>query len=135
MRERLPRRRIVRRRRHFDAAFAAGGSAARFHGRALTLLTLPRQPQDADEVAFLTPKRIGHAAVRNRIRRRLREAYRRHIAPKTTAAASPLRLFWMAKSALATLPFPELVAQMETLYANALAAEAKRQPQGRPSDA
>ena len=134
MPERLPRRRIVRRRRHFDAVFSGdrqSGPAARFHGRALTLLTLPREPRDAqseDEVAFLTPKRLGDASLRNRLRRRLREVHRRHIASKFTGRP-PFRLFWMAKNAVGTLPFPELVAQMEALYASALA-----RAQARPSE-
>ncbi|SDU01504.1 ribonuclease P protein component [Verrucomicrobium sp. GAS474] len=125
MRERLPRRRIVRRRHHFDAAFSGEGAsgALRFHGRALTLLALPRKPGDTspDEVAFLTPKRLGDANVRNRLRRRLREVHRRHIAPQFAASPPSFRLLWMAKSSSGALPFPELVSQMEALYATALA--------------
>ncbi|HEY8966444.1 MAG TPA: ribonuclease P protein component [Candidatus Methylacidiphilales bacterium] len=120
MHERLPRRRIVRRRRHFDAAFS--GTGLRLHGRSLTLLALPKAPGDAspDEVAFLSPKRLGDAVLRNRLRRRLREAYRRHLAPRLPRP-SPLRLLWMAKHACGTLPLPDLAAQMEALHAQAVA--------------
>jgi len=113
----LPRRRILRGRRHFDAAFQTG---RRFSNRYLTLLTLsalpvPRGPQPG-EVAFLTPKRLGDAVIRNRLRRRLREGYRLHFAPETAR-----RLIWLAKGPATALDSGGLVSQMKELYARSLA--------------
>lgn len=109
----LPRARILRGRRYFDAAFQGG---RRFSNRYLTLLTLPavpppRGPQPG-EVAFLTPKRLGDAVIRNRLRRRLREGYRLHFAPETAR-----RLIWLAKGPATALDFGSLVTQMKELYA------------------
>jgi len=109
----LPRARILRGRRYFDAAFQSG---RRFSNRYLTLLTLPavtapRGPQPG-EVAFLTPKRLGDAVIRNRLRRRLREGYRLHFAPETAR-----RLIWLAKGPATALDFGSLVTQMKELYA------------------
>jgi ribonuclease P protein component len=118
-RQTLPRGRILRGRRHFDAAFKTG---RRFSSRCLTLLTLPRDESRPDlphgEVAFLTPKRIGDAVVRNKVRRRLREGYRRHFTPETTR-----RLIWLAKGPATALDFGELVTQMKELYARSLATK------------
>jgi ribonuclease P protein component len=55
-------------------------------------------------VAFLTPKKIGGAAVRNRLRRRMREIYRRSLGPAQPA----FHLVWIARPAAADLPFEEL---------------------------
>jgi len=109
----LPRARILRGRRHFDDAFQSG---RRFSNRYLTLLTLPavvlpRGPRPG-EVAFLTPKRLGDAVIRNRLRRRLREGYRLHFAPETAR-----RLIWLAKGPATALDFGSLVTQMKELYA------------------
>ena len=112
---RLPRRRILRQRRLFDEAFRA---AQRVGNRALTLLILSRSQGEASgegEVAFLTPKRLGKATLRNRLRRRLREAYRLHFPPQTER-----RLIWLAKSPATALDFRELVIQMKELHARSL---------------
>ncbi|MDD2709340.1 MAG: ribonuclease P protein component [Verrucomicrobiae bacterium] len=48
-------------------------------GRHLILYCLPPLPQDSESrAAFLSPRRIGPATRRNRVRRWLREIYRRH---------------------------------------------------------
>jgi ribonuclease P protein component len=106
--QRLPRRRILRRRRDFDAAFEKG---KRFHNRYLTLLILPREAEDSGEVAFLTPKRLGDAVIRNRLRRRLREAYRLHF-----PAGLGHRLIWLAKSPAIALDSAALVRAMKELH-------------------
>jgi ribonuclease P protein component len=120
---RLPRRRILRGRPVFDAAFQSG---RRTSSRSLTLLVLPpaaapvppgRVP--TGEVAFLTPKRLGDAVLRNRLRRRLREAYRVHLTP-ALAPGENRRLIWLAKAPATALDFGGLVAQMKDLYARSL---------------
>jgi ribonuclease P protein component len=49
-------------------------------GRLFLLEVLDRGNQDVPRVGFTVTKKVGNAAVRNRIRRRLREAVRVHAA-------------------------------------------------------
>ncbi len=77
--ESLPRGKIIRRRAVFDRARAQG---RRVTNRHLVLNLLPRDalpPGETGTAAFLTPKRVGAATVRNRLRRRMREIYRREL--------------------------------------------------------
>jgi ribonuclease P protein component len=55
-------------------------------------------------VAFLTPKRLGAATVRNKLRRRMREIYRRYVAHPSEKAY----LVWVARPPALELPFEEL---------------------------
>ncbi len=102
--EQLPRARLIRRRSLFTATRERG---RRTTNRWMTLSVLPReesQQADTSEVAFLTPKRIGGAVVRNRLRRRMREIYRR------IPGLSPREFYvvWIARPAAVELPFAEL---------------------------
>ena len=108
--EKLPRARLIRRRAVFTAARERG---RRITNRWMTLSVLPRDPADPpdrSEVAFLTPKRIGSAVIRNKLRRRMREIYRR-----TTGVRHDAYLVWIARPAAADLPFAELKECMLTL--------------------
>jgi ribonuclease P protein component len=104
--EKLPRARVIRRRTTFTATRERG---CRTNDRCLTLSVLPRDATTASgaepaEVAFLTPKRIGGAVVRNRLRRRMREIYRR----AAGVTGSDAYLVWIARPTAATLTFDEL---------------------------
>ena len=102
--EKLPRARLIRRRATFTATRERG---RRTTNRWLTLSVLVRDPAEAGEqaeVAFLTPKRIGSAVIRNRLRRRMREIYRRAVPPD----AASFYLVWIARPPAAELPFAEL---------------------------
>jgi ribonuclease P protein component len=59
----------------------------------------------------LTPKRLGSAVVRNRLRRRMREVYRRQLTPVTGANHE----IWLAKSAATRLSYAQLGAAMSSL--------------------
>jgi ribonuclease P protein component len=72
----------------------------------------------SETVAFLTPKRLGGAAQRNQLRRRMREIYRRHLAQQTGAEY----LVWVARPPALNLDFEELKRCMLDLK--------KRQPSG-----
>jgi len=61
-------------------------------------------PGETGSVAFLTPKRLGAATVRNRLRRRMREIYRRELA----SAQETAYLIWIARSPAVELSFEEL---------------------------
>jgi ribonuclease P protein component len=76
-----PPQRLVRR-----AEFLAAAKGQRFHSRSFSLQAVARKPAEADQTTELAPgpprfgftvtKKIGKAVLRNRIRRRLKEALR-----------------------------------------------------------
>ena len=109
--ESLPRARVIRRRAIFDAARNQG---RRVNSRWFTLNFLPRDAAPAGEtgqVAFLTPKRLGSATVRNQLRRRMREIYRRHLQrPGETRC-----LIWIARPPALELDFEGLKKCMAAL--------------------
>ena len=72
-------------------------------------------PGEPGSVAFLTPKRLGAATVRNRLRRRLREIYRRDL----MRPDEPAYLIWIARPPALELPFEELKKCMATLLKRA----------------
>jgi ribonuclease P protein component len=99
----------------FDLTRAQG---KRVSNRYLTLSFLPRkleQPasvrEESGSVAFLTPKRIGAANIRNRLRRRMREIYRRQLALPEEESF----LIWIARPPAVELPFEELQKCMAAL--------------------
>ncbi len=73
---------------------------------------------ETGSVAFLTPKRLGAATGRNKLRRRMREIYRRHIAEPSEKAF----LVWVARPPALELPFEELKKCMAALRERALKA-------------
>jgi len=100
----LPRARIIRRRVVFDASRNKG---RRVSNRYMALNFLPHaavKPGETGTVAFLTPKRLGAATVRNKLRRQMREIYRRHLAQP----AETDYLVWVARPPVLELPFEEL---------------------------
>ena len=109
--EKLPRTVIVRRRSTFDATRTKGKRTA---NRFMTLSVMPRDPaqiNDSSVTAFLTPKRIGSATVRNKLRRRMREIYRRTL----HGPVDDVILIWIARPPAVELVFEELRECMETL--------------------
>ena len=80
----------------------------------MALNFLSRDVVDSSEtgtVAFLTPKRLGAATVRNKLRRRMREIYRRNLAQKSESTY----LIWIARPPALELPFEELKKCMAAL--------------------
>jgi len=109
--EALPRSRIIRLRAVFDTARNKG---RRVTSRHFILNFIPRDALAAAEtgsVAFLTPKRLGPATVRNKLRRRMREIHRRDIArPDETSY-----LIWIARPPALELSFDQLKKAMRDL--------------------
>lgn len=61
--------------REFDRVFKSGRSVA---GREMILFVYRRGRGRPNRVGFCVSKKLGKAVVRNLVRRRLREVYRRH---------------------------------------------------------
>jgi len=81
----------------------------------MTLSVLPLDPARPDPatVAFLTPKRLGPATVRNALRRRMREIFRRHLA----LPDEKTYLVWIARPSAVELDFEALKKCMSELVA------------------
>jgi len=71
---RLPARSRLKKRRDFDRVFRGG---RRLSGRLLTVV-YRSAGGEKPRVGFVTPKKLGKAHDRNRFRRWMREAYRKH---------------------------------------------------------
>ncbi len=111
--ETLPRARVIRRREVFEKTRNKG---RRVSNRHMMLNFLSREAMGSGEtgsVAFLTPKRVGAATVRNRLRRRMREIYRRELAPAKETAY----LIWIARPPAVELSLEELRKCMAGLLA------------------
>jgi len=97
----------LRKRAEFVAV--AGGSKLSLPGFSLQARRRADQPADAARFGFTVTKRIGNAVVRNRIKRRLREAVR-----LAGDAAPPLDFVLVGRRAALTLPFERLISDLRT---------------------
>jgi ribonuclease P protein component len=74
-RYRFPKSRRLTRTAEFQRVRVEGKSV---RGELLTLAFLKDAESSPARAGFITSKRVGHAVVRNRTRRRLREIFRKH---------------------------------------------------------
>ncbi|MEM6884661.1 MAG: ribonuclease P protein component [Verrucomicrobiota bacterium] len=103
---RLPRKKILRGRNAFQLLKAEGHRKA---GKLLVCNFL--EISGHDQVAFILSKRCGPAVVRNRIRRRLKEAFR-HCRQDIL---SDRVVVWIARAPAAAATYAELEAEMHEL--------------------
>ncbi|MGE4170595.1 MAG: ribonuclease P protein component [Candidatus Margulisiibacteriota bacterium] len=92
---------IIRKKRHFDHLFQ---SPKAIENRFLRVLYAPPF-EDEPKIAFVAGKKMGNAVKRNRAKRRLREICRQH----PELLSSPVDKVFLAKSALVTAPFDEVL--------------------------
>lgn len=104
----LPRSRILRGREAFRQVRDCGRRVA---GRALVLnyLILPESPT---RVAFIVPKAVGNAVERNRIRRQMREIYRKMQERLNEGLVS----VWIVRRQAAGWEQDDFSSEMNTLY-------------------
>lgn len=112
--EKLPRSHILRSRTRLRQIRTDG---RRFSNRWMTLFVQkpdPDKESGTEQVAFMTPKKIGPAVLRNKVRRRMREIYRRCLAGQMAGEQQ----IWAARAGAAELSFAELKAAMLKLVSS-----------------
>ena len=95
--ERLPKNEILRKTKEFQTLFHQG---RQWNGR---LLKVVFQPGQYRRVAFVVPKRLGKAVLRNRMKRLMREAYRKH-----RSEMEKLEMILIARQAAWLISFAEI---------------------------
>ncbi len=117
----LPRPNRLRRRQDFQTAYRRGRSWAH---RLLALHALPRG--EAARVGITVSKKVGGAVVRNRVRRRLREAVRLRL-PSWRRGVD---LVVVARSAAAEASFEELGAALDEVAKRGRLVRELEEPSG-----
>ncbi|HEY1338402.1 MAG TPA: ribonuclease P protein component [Bryobacteraceae bacterium] len=85
---------------------------SRFSGPLFAAFCVRESTPDGPRIGFTVPRAIGKAVVRNRIRRRVREAVRFHLerlSPQWSIVINPRRKAFLA-------PMPELQKEVERLF-------------------
>jgi len=108
---RLPRARILRRRSDFHAIRGTGGTESGSHLK----LNWRRVPGDSRRMAAIVSKACGPAVTRNRIKRRIREAWR-HL---QSDLAPGLDSVWISRPKAGTAGLETLREEMSRLYRKA----------------
>ena len=96
----------LERRRDFQRLFAQGH---RFRHRLLTTVVAQRSDSLPTRVAFIVSRKVGKAVVRNKVRRRLREAWRQRLAGIDQA----VDIAFLSSPAAAAATYAELAAVMD----------------------
>lgn len=84
------------------------------------LVSPPERETRFGRVGLTVSRRVGGAVVRNRLKRRLREWYRRSALPGALPAGAPLDVVVIARPSAAGLSFQALSADLDALGADAL---------------
>jgi len=107
------------------ADFLRVAEGGRVHGRGFSLQFSKREDGAQARLGFTVTKRVGNAVMRNRVRRRLKEAARLSF-PEAAKAGTDYVL--VGRIEAASLPFPSLIADLKQALARASHIKAKRGP-------
>jgi ribonuclease P protein component len=106
----------IRKRREFEECYASG---VRVSGRHIQVFLLTGTSGGRPRLGVSVPRRVGNAVARNRVRRRLREIFRR---TRGLVGVADLRLVINVRPSAASISFQELSED----YARALTKAAAR---------
>jgi len=112
----------LRKRREFEECYATG---VRVSGRHLQVFLLD-DPTDAPlrpRLGISVPRRVGNAVTRNRVRRRLREIFRR---TRTHLSIGAARLVVNARPSSAAVAFSELLEDYRSAVSRAISRRTRR---------
>ena len=102
----------LRKRREFEECYASG---VRVSGRLLQVFLRPGPGNP--RIGISVPRRVGNAVTRNRLRRRVREIFRRN---RDLLGESPATLVVHVRPAAAQASFPELLEEYRKSVAQGL---------------
>jgi ribonuclease P protein component len=97
----------LRKRREFEECYASG---VRVSGRHVQVFLLPASGGSRPRLGISVPRRLGSAVARNRVRRRLREIFRRG---RGLFGGVPLSIVVNARPSAAQASFEELYQDFE----------------------
>ena len=108
----------LRKRREFEECYASG---TRVSGRHLQIFLLPES--GSWRLGISVPRRVGTAVLRNRVRRRLREIFRRN---RALLGSSGFRLVVNARPSAAKASFQELLEDYRQILSRRRPGKASR---------
>ena len=114
VREKFSRDDRLRKRREFEECYSAG---ARVSGRHIQVFVLPEPDGSRSRLGLSAPRRVGNAVARNRVRRRLREIFRRN---RSALPADPVRIVVNLRASATAASFEELSRDFLSTLARAL---------------
>jgi ribonuclease P protein component len=106
----------LRKRREFEECYASG---VRVSGRFLQLFVKWKSAPGVARLGISIPRRAGKAVIRNRLRRRIREIFRRN---RALIGEASLDLVIQCRPQAASASFPQLLED----YSNSVARVRKR---------
>lgn len=106
--QRLPKTEIIRKQDEFDEIFQEG---KRWTGSCVQIFYIEKGTR---KTGFCVPKRLGKAVKRNRIKRLMREVYRRH-----RSEMRPLRIVMLARLEAREMTYRRLENDFRTFLASA----------------
>jgi ribonuclease P protein component len=109
--ERFPFRERLRRKGDFERVYEQGGV---FQGRRVVLFCLTAGVEGR-KAGFVASRKVGGAVVRNRARRRIRDAYRKLRAGLPVSA----HMVFVARAGVTDVEWGELLAEIEDLLRKA----------------
>jgi ribonuclease P protein component len=115
VRETFSRDDRLRKRTEFEACYASG---VRVSGRHLILFLRSDPAASRPRIGISVSKRVGDAVVRNRVKRRLRELFRR---TRANLLDRPVEIAVNARPSAASAPFEDLARDYASTLQRALA--------------